>query len=70
MPINDQPAVSLAALMAGVDAMVRDVTAITMAIAKMERSIRDVACRATLTRLSLACREFVDRIQANRPAGL
>ena len=67
---NEQPEDSLSNLMAGVDAMVRDVTAISMAIVKFERTVSDVACRATLSRLALACHEFIDRLQSNRPPGV
>jgi len=68
-PAHNAPDASVASLMAGVDAMVRDVTEISLVITKFERIVTDVACRATLSRLALACHEFVSRLQSSRPSG-
>lgn len=69
MPEID-PSDSLEHLQLTLDVVTRQVSAIGVAAAKLERSALDVAMRAMLSRMALAAGEFVDRVHAMRPPGV
>lgn len=55
-PVND--------LQTEIDAAIAKVTALGVLVSKIDRTARQPVATATLGRLSVACGEFVDRLQS------